>query len=229
MEVANDIAEVLAWMACVFTAALALPTVAALLYALWRKGDAAKMAVPAAVVQMAPFGVAYAAYVTGKLPGSHDRAGGVTLALVSGNFVSTAVIMLFAPYLWRMPFAPTWSALTFPLVSSANGVLIYLTLPGHPPEHRRVFDIVAAVYLALASAIVLMVWTRLFFFLVTADKDGLPMTAVSYGNSPCEVPLSPGSTARGESVSPSYGALASSALSVQVEPSLGQPARLSVV
>jgi len=64
-----------------------------------------------------------------------------------------------------MPFSPTWAALTFPTVSTANGVLIYRSLKGHPATTCHALDIVGAVFLGLASAIVLMVWTRLLLHL----------------------------------------------------------------
>jgi len=151
-------------MALVFTIGLVAPTVALLCRQLGSK-TLAMAAVPAAVVQMAPFGVCYSAFVGAGLPGAHDRTGGMTLALVAGNGLSVLLLALFLPHLIRMPFAPTWTALTFPTVSTANGVLIYRSLKGHPATTRHALDIVGAVFLGLASVIVLMVWTRLLLHL----------------------------------------------------------------
>ena len=150
----------MAWMALVFTIGLVPPTVALLCRQL-RSKTLAMAAVPAAVVQMAPFGLCYSAFVAAGLPGADDRTGGMTLALVVGNGLSVLLLALFIPHLIRMPFAPTWTALTFPTVSTANGVLVY-RLKGHSAATtRHALDIVAAVSLGLASVIVLMVWTRL--------------------------------------------------------------------
>ena len=164
VQVAHDISEVMAWMALAFTLGLVAPTVALLCRQLGSK-PLAMAAVPAAVVQMAPFGVCYSAFVGAGLPGAHDRTGGMTLALVAGNGLSVLLLALFLPHLIRMPFAPTWTALTFPTVSTANGVLIYRSLKGHPATTRHALDIVGAVFLGLASVIVLMVWTRLLLHL----------------------------------------------------------------
>lgn len=210
-DLAHDLSEVLAWAACIFTALLVVPIVAELFRLLWLQGDAAQKAFPSAVIQMAPFGVAYAAYVTAKLPGSDDPTGGGTMSLIAGNLGSTAVILLFLPQLFRMPFAPTWSSLTFPTVSSANSCLVFRNVVGKSKTINRVFDILGAMYLSLASFLVVLVWVRLLIFLVCGGSDppsskGTKERPISPGDSVNARPINdPESPIR--ATSPDYGAV----------------------
>eukprot|EP00038_Savillea_parva_P026076 m.51221 g.51221 ORF g.51221 m.51221 type:complete len:476 (+) comp7291_c0_seq1:266-1693(+) len=164
-DLARQIVWVYAWAACLFTAVFTVPIVMQLVRVAWVRGKSMVESVPVAVVQMAPFGVAFTAFVHADLPTSHQRLGVATLMLVGGNVASTALMVVFVGPLWRMSFAPTWSALTFPAVSSAIGIMVYRGFDGHSEEMVRALDGLGMAYLALASGVVLLVWARLFIHL----------------------------------------------------------------
>jgi len=202
---AEALAAALGWIAFGFTLLLLIPVISLLVRQLCSKHDVAH-AVPAAVVQMAPLGVCFGAYVSAQLPYSTDRTSWLTLFLVGCNFASTVLVALFLPQLCRMSFAPTWSALTFPLVSSANGVLTYRKFAGHPLLTQQALDVLGAVYLALASVVVVLVWTRLVASSILGlgkERPSARLAALEAGK-------------RGSSAD--YGAVAASGVSVNMPP-----------
>jgi len=159
--------DVLAWAAVVITFALTGPVAVQLLRNLSLEGGEAQLAVPSAVVQMAPFGLAFMGYDSAGLTGSGDPSGALTVMLVAGSLLSSALILLYLPYLVRMSFAPTWSALTFPLVASTHVMVRYRSLDSHDTVAAQLaFGVVAATYLAVSSAVVALVWVRLVIYLV---------------------------------------------------------------
>lgn len=161
-DTATSIGTVLAWAACLFLV-LVPPTVGSLGRALWRGRGHPQKAVPSAFIQMAPFGVAYTAYLHGNLPGLHTPTESPTLLLfLVGSLASSALVLPFLMHGRHLP-AVAWASITFPLVSSARAMLEHRGLEGHTDPARRTLDAVAGIYVAAATAAVVTVWGRVGF------------------------------------------------------------------
>lgn len=130
-------------------------------------------ALPSLCIYAAPTSLLLAAYLgTAETPNLVFAL--VLLALAQTLLLAVAVLL---PKLLRLPFYPSYAAMTFPFVISATALGGFLALlSGRGVAYPQVLDVVLTVETAIAALMVLYVLVRYMMFLVDeAQKPVNPL------------------------------------------------------